>query len=90
MTFKKEEVGSFLAHFDAKKNSIRGFRGCLGLDLLNDQKDDSVFFTYSIWDNDSSLQNYRQSELFKETWAFVKLLFAAKAEAYSMNLRDSI
>ena len=31
------------------------------------------------------MQAYRQSELFRNTWVFVKTLFAAPAEAWTVN-----
>ena len=45
------------------------------------------FFTHSMWLNAQSLENYRQSEAFKEIWPITKAMFASKAEAWSLNLK---
>ena len=38
-----------------------------------------TFFTYSRWENDSDLENYRTSYLFKNIWATTKPMFRSKA-----------
>ena len=43
------------------------------------------FFTYSYWDSENDLNNYRKSELFNEVWTFTKKLFNAKPEAWSVE-----
>ena len=85
MTFKEEEIENFKHLFDKKKSLIRGVAGCQFLELYQDQQNKSIFFTYSYWENDEALQNYRHSELFKEVWAATKVKFAAKPEAWSVN-----
>ena len=47
---------------------------------------DNILFTYSSWNAAEDLENYRNSELFKETWSYVKSLFEAKAEAWSTEI----
>lgn len=83
MTFREEEVGAFLEVFNASKDKIRHFEGCSHLDLLKDYHLSNVFSTYSIWENDEALDNYRHSALFKEVWAQTKVLFKEKPVAFS-------
>jgi len=85
MTFKQERVEDFLDMFERKKEFIRNFKGCNHLQLLEDQKETNVIYTYSIWDSDEALNGYRGSELFAETWKETKGYFKAKAEAMSLN-----
>lgn len=85
MTFIPEEVENFLQIFNEIKNKIRGFEGVVHLELLRDSKQLNVLFTYSIWENENCLENYRKSELFNTTWAKTKILFKAPAEAWSLN-----
>jgi heme-degrading monooxygenase HmoA len=40
--------------------------------------------TFSKWENEELLNEYRNSEVFKETWALVKPLFIEKPFAFSM------
>jgi heme-degrading monooxygenase HmoA len=44
-----------------------------------------VFFTYSFWETEQDLENYRQSALFDEVWTFTKKLFNDKPEAWSVD-----
>lgn len=85
MTFRNEEVENFIALFHQVKQKIRHFEGCQNLDLLRDVKNQNIFFTYSYWESEKHLNNYRTSELFAETWAATKAKFSEKAEAWSVN-----
>jgi heme-degrading monooxygenase HmoA len=83
MTFKEEAVADFLENFHKHKKLIRAFEGCERLLLLQDVKETNVYFTYSWWQDEENLTNYRHSELFAGVWAFTKNLFAAQPEAWS-------
>lgn len=85
MTFAEEKVDAFLKNFEEHKNSIRNFEGCKKLVLLQDVAKANVFFTYSWWQGEAYLEQYRKSELFKGVWTFTKTLFSAKPEAWSLN-----
>ena len=83
MTFNKKDIDDFLRLYQNVKPKIEAQSGCHGVRLLQDTSYPTVLFTYSRWEDDASLQSYRQSELFIETWKKTKSLFAAKAEAWS-------
>lgn len=85
MTFELDHVSDFLSVFHSKKEHIRAFSGCSHLELLKDVEQEHIYFTYSYWYSQNDLDNYRHSELFKETWAATKVLFSAKPEAWSLN-----
>jgi quinol monooxygenase YgiN len=89
MEFKPEALGDFAAIFEESREKIRQFEGCHFLELLRDVENESVLTTYSIWESEADLENYRQSALFQMTWAQVKPLFAAKpvANSYETLLR---
>jgi quinol monooxygenase YgiN len=84
MTFKQESTSQFLNIFEGSKSLIRNFPGCMHLELLQDIKEPNIYLTYSHWRDEASLEVYRQSDLFKATWAQTKILFAKKAEATSL------
>lgn len=84
MTFTSDKITDFLNLFDSVKDRILGFPGCQKLILFRDIKDSTVIFTYSEWNSEEDLNNYRNSLLFKTTWDSVKPLFAVRAEAWSM------
>ncbi len=85
MTFKPEKVNEFLTIFDESKQLIRAMPGCTHLELLNDLKEPNIFFTYSYWNSENELNNYRNSDLFLTVWKKTKALFIAKAEAWSVE-----
>jgi quinol monooxygenase YgiN len=85
MKFKPGKTEEFLLLFRANRARIGSFEGCSKLELLNDCNDPDTFFTYSIWDKEESLENYRNSELFSSVWSKTKILFDAKPEAWSIK-----
>lgn len=85
MKFRPEEVENFLVLFEERKSLIRNFHGCNHLELWQDENDKNIFFTYSFWENESALNHYRFSELFKDTWSKTKVLFSDKPQAWSLN-----
>ncbi len=87
MDFKSEKVYDFLKLFDAIKDKIANYLGCTHLELCKDAKLDHVFYTCSHWESEESLENYRDSELFRKTWIKIKVLFREKPLAYSLLQR---
>lgn len=85
LTFDPDKTEDFLAIFEEMKWQIRGFEGCRHLELWRSRSEPNVFFTYSLWDTESHLDAYRQSELFQGTWRRTKALFAARPEAWSVE-----
>lgn len=85
MTFREDEIDTFKDFFEQRKEKIRSFEGCQHLELWQEALHKNIFFTYSIWTNEIALLHYRNSAFFKDTWRQTKLLFAGKAEAYSIN-----
>ncbi len=91
LTFRPEEVETFLhTVFEPSKQQIRAFPGCRHMELLRSTDRSDVLFTFSLWDDAAALEAYRQSELFRTTWAKTKALFAEKAEAWSMEVVDGM
>jgi quinol monooxygenase YgiN len=85
LCFNPSDVNTFLGIFDKSAPLIRAFPGCLEVRLMRDHDVSHVYFTLSRWENHGSLENYRNSVLFKETWAQTKVLFKEKALAYSLK-----
>lgn len=90
MTFRPEAVNDFLNIFESSKYNIRQRPGCKSLKLVQDLERPNIFFTISEWEDPACLEQYRNSELFKEVWAATKRLFAEKAEAWSVNVCTSL
>ena len=85
MTFDPEKIKEFLANFEEVKHQIRAFDGVKHLELLNDKNNSNIYFTYSVWKDESYLETYRNSELFKSVWKVTKPLFIEKAQAWSVD-----
>ncbi len=86
MTFKLERTADFESIFSEVSPNISKFKGCSGVQLLKDKHDRRIYFTFSTWNNESSLESYRQSELFKDTWQKTKQLFEEPAQAWSTEI----
>ncbi|MFN3849102.1 MAG: putative quinol monooxygenase [Spirosomataceae bacterium] len=85
MTFQEDKIEEFLKVFNENKEKIRHFPGCNSLEVLRDIDQPNVFMTHSHWDSEESLNNYRDSELFKTVWGKTKVFFADKPIAFSME-----
>lgn len=84
MTFEPENIPSFERIFEANKETIRAFPGCMHLELLREGSNPGVFFTYSRWESESALEAYRNSDFFREVWGRTRLLFAEKPRAWTL------
>ena len=85
MSFDNDLIHKFLELFESHKNRIRDFEGCEFLELYQDKEKPNIFFTYSYWNSEEDLENYRQSDLFKNVWSETKKLFNDKPLAWSVN-----
>jgi len=90
LSFDPDTIETFLAIFEKHKKAIRKSPGCRLLELYRDKNDTDVFFTYSNWDHEQDLENYRKSELFIKVWAQTKPLFNKKPEAWSVDKLESL
>ncbi len=85
MSFSENNIEAFQTIFNNNKLHIRNFKGCQFLELYRDKNNPSIFFTYSYWETENDLEQYRQSDLFKGVWSKTKVLFNAAPEAWSVD-----
>jgi heme-degrading monooxygenase HmoA len=85
LSFHQENIVSFLDNFELMKEKIRNAPGNRLLELYQDKNNKCIFFTYSYWETEQDLENYRNSELFYDVWNFTKKLFNDKPEAWSVD-----
>ncbi len=85
MHFTPDSVDEFLNVLHEHLEKIRGFPGCLGVEVLQDINNPQIIMTYSHWVTPDDLEAYRHSELFKLVWTKTKILFLKKAEAWSLR-----
>lgn len=89
MSLHSKFIADFEKMFDAKKATIRNSKGCKLLELYQDKNNPELFFTYSYWEKESDLENYKNSDFFKATWQQTKSYFNDKPEAWSVDKRVS-
>jgi autoinducer 2-degrading protein len=85
LSFHEENIPAFLENFELIKEKIRNTEGNRFLELYQDKNNKNIFFTYSYWQSEADLENYRKSAFFEEVWSFTKKLFNAKPEAWSVD-----
>ena len=85
MSFHPDKVEEFKKIFESNWQLIKGFEGCSHVELLQDEHQPSVFFTYSLWQSEEHVNRYRNSDLFAKVWGATKLLFNARPEAWSVR-----
>ena len=85
LSFHEENITAFLENFEIMKENIRKAPGNRLLELYQDKNNKNVFFTYSYWETEQDLENYRNSELFDTVWSFTKKLFNDKPESWSVD-----
>lgn len=90
LSFHEENIPAFLENFETIKEKIRNAPGNRFLELYQDKNNKSIFFTYSYWETEQDLENYRNSELFDGVWKFTKKLFNDKPEAWSVDRLASL
>lgn len=85
MSFQPEKIEEFKLIFKNNWQHIKGFEGCTHVELLQDENNPSIFFTYSLWLSEQAVNNYRDSELFAKVWGATKVLFNDKPQAWSVK-----
>ena len=88
LTFRENEIEAFEKIFEESKNKIKAREGCYHVELLQSSDFPNIFFTFSLWENESALDAYRHSELFITTWAKTKVLFSEKPAAWTVILKN--
>ena len=83
LQFQSEKTQDFLALFESVVTKVNSFPGCYQMHMVRDIRDPNLFFTYSQWENETALNNYRDSDLFQSIWPTIKPWFSQKAEAWS-------
>ena len=88
MVFREEKAEEFANYVKTITSKIASFEGCHGVKVLRDINNPNIFFTYSYWDSEKDLENYRHSELFKEVWPYTRTMFAERAQAWTTEVHD--
>lgn len=83
--FREDKIEDFLSFFESVKHRVNDFPGCSGMKLLRDINTPTIVMTYSHWENEEALDNYRLSETFGKIWPSIKPWFAEKPEAWSVT-----
>jgi heme-degrading monooxygenase HmoA len=90
LSFHQKNIPTFLSIFEEKKKFIKDSKGCTLLELYQDKNNPDIFFTYSYWDQESDLENYKNTALFKDVWAKTKVFFNDKPLAWSVDKKVTL
>lgn len=85
MTFRDDTAAVFEEFTKTIADTIRSFDGCLHLDIYRDINSPAIFFSYSHWESEEYLENYRMSDFFRKTWTQTKTWFGDKPSAWSVQ-----
>jgi len=86
MNFAEGNLDTFLTVFNKYKSRIRGSEGCEYLSLIQNTDNPNEISTLSHWTDEESLNNYRNSKVFKEVWPQTKPLFTCPPKATSYQV----
>ena len=86
LCLQTERVSEFLSLFEVWAPAIRSQPGCRSMCLQVDVHNPALYFTISEWDNEDALNAYRNSSTFAQVWPATKRLFAAPAQAWSLEV----
>ncbi|MFT6716348.1 MAG: heme-degrading monooxygenase HmoA [Saprospiraceae bacterium] len=82
LSFEDSYCVEFEANFFETKKIVLSNKGCYSVELLKSYEP-GLYFTYSVWDNEDSLNHYRNSPVFKKIWGSFKPNFKTKAQAWT-------
>ena len=85
LSIESNKKTKFIDLFQENQHLISSFDGCISVELVKDINSNNIFFTYSLWENENALNNYRNSTLFKGIWSKTKTFFCDKPEAWSLQ-----
>lgn len=85
LEFQAAHLSDFLRFFDSISHVVNEFPGCKGMKLYQDVDHPTIVMTYSHWNSDQDLENYRNSEAFGKIWPSIKPWFAAPPEAWTVQ-----
>jgi quinol monooxygenase YgiN len=85
LTFRPECVDEFVTIFEESKSFISSFEGNAYLALMKGKNNENIYFTISQWQAIENLEVYRTSDYFASVWSKTKVLFAEKAQAWTLD-----
>lgn len=89
MSYADEHCQEFEELFSEINGLIAAQPGCHSVKLLKAYDNPGVYFTISEWDDEDSLNAYRNTELFGAVWPKVKKWMKDKPVAYSNEILAS-
>lgn len=85
MNVNELDIEKFKLLVQPYQSKILAFKGCVQVDIMRDKKNRTQFFSYSIWESEEALENYRNSKMFREIWAEIKKLLSSPTIAWTVE-----
>ncbi len=82
LSFQNQYCPHFESMFPKIQQIVFSSKGCKEVKLLKSMEK-GLYFTYSHWDTEQSLEDYRQSDVFKKIWSDFKTNFKDAPQAWS-------
>ncbi len=87
MFFRPHALEQLMPLIHRQLRNVMSHPGCLAVKLFRDTSDPDHLCTFSIWEDQEALDDYRQSDHFIEVWSTLKSHFAKPPQAYSFKDR---
>ena len=86
LEINKESLKDFETIFTERNPYLNKVEGCHRVELVKNPDIEFGYSTISLWDSEETLNNYRNSDYFSQTWKMLKPLFSSKAKATTYDL----
>jgi quinol monooxygenase YgiN len=83
MTFLPDKTDEFQRIFEKCQSDIKNMPGCLHLELWQDTDQPNIFVTYSHWESEETLNDYKRTAFFGVVWKKTKALFSDAPQVFS-------
>jgi quinol monooxygenase YgiN len=80
-----EHQEAFLAIYKNHIEYMAGLPEVITLELFEVKGEPGKYMTISTWTSEEGLENYRNSQYFKDIWAKIKPWFSDKPEAWTLD-----
>ncbi len=83
LQIQAEQIGAAKKLLEDVAPKVRNMPGCRRLEIMFDIHRKGRVTTYSYWESETNLNEYRDSDVFLVFWKAIKPMFSEKARAWS-------
>lgn len=79
------KIDTFKLFMKNLRNEKLRLKGCLHFDYFHEKKNKNIYYTYTIWENEKHLNQYKKSELFKKVISTLNSLSIEEPRAWTIE-----